>query len=97
MGLQGYLAHKKPHTPRTTIWDDVMQLRRFQGGLVFKAHRLLYHSPLGLRVIKKKNKVESGGGVQARIRGLQAYLAHKKLPPPLGSPYGPRQRPALGS
>ena len=28
---------------------------------------------------------------------LQAYLAHKKLPPPLGSPYGPRQRPTLGS
>jgi len=24
------------------------------GGLVFKAHRLLYHSTLGLRVIKKK-------------------------------------------
>jgi len=27
---------------------------RFRGGLVFKAHRLLYHSTLGLRVIKKK-------------------------------------------
>ena len=26
------------------------------GGLVFKAHRLLYHSTLGLRVMKKKNK-----------------------------------------
>ena len=26
------------------------------GGLVFKAHRLLYHSTLGLRVIKKKKK-----------------------------------------
>jgi len=25
-----------------------------QGGLVFKAHRLWYHSTLGLRVIKKK-------------------------------------------
>ena len=31
------------------------------GGLVFKAHRLLYHSTLGLRVIKKKKK---GSGVQ---------------------------------
>ena len=29
---------------------------RFRGGLVFKAHRLLYHSTLGLRVIKKKKK-----------------------------------------
>jgi len=27
---------------------------RFRGGLVFKAHRLLHHSTLGLRVIKKK-------------------------------------------
>ena len=27
---------------------------RFRGGLVFKAHRLVYHSTLGLRVIKKK-------------------------------------------
>ena len=26
---------------------------RFRGGLVFKAPRLLYHSTLGLRVIKK--------------------------------------------
>ena len=26
----------------------------FRGGLVFKAHRLLYHSILDLRVIKKK-------------------------------------------
>ena len=27
---------------------------RFRGGLVFKAHTLLYHSTLGLRVIKKR-------------------------------------------
>ena len=26
-----------------------------RGGLVFKAHRLLHHSTLGLRAIKKKN------------------------------------------
>ena len=32
-------------------------MKRFRGGLVFKAHRLLYHSTLGLRVIKKKKKV----------------------------------------
>ena len=29
-------------------------VKRFRGGLVFQAHRLLYHSTLGLRVIKKK-------------------------------------------
>ena len=31
-------------------------MQRFRGGLVFKAHRLLYHSTLGLRVIKKKTR-----------------------------------------
>jgi len=29
-------------------------VKRFRGGLVFKAQRLMYHSTLGLRVIKKK-------------------------------------------
>jgi len=29
-------------------------VKRFQGGLLFKAHRLLYYSILGLRVTKKK-------------------------------------------
>ena len=29
-------------------------VQRFRGGLVFEAHRLLYHSILGLRVINKK-------------------------------------------
>jgi len=41
--------------------------KRFRGGLVFKAHRLVYHLTLGLRVIKKnKKKVGVGaclGGV----------------------------------
>ena len=31
-------------------------MKRFRGGLVFQAHRLLYHSTLGLRVIKKTEK-----------------------------------------
>ena len=31
-------------------------VKRFRGGLVFKAHRLLYHSTLGWRVIKKKRE-----------------------------------------
>ena len=30
--------------------------KRFRGGLVFEAHRLLYHSTLGFRVMKKKKK-----------------------------------------
>ena len=36
--------------------------QRFRRGLVFKAHRLLYHSTLDLRVIKKKER-RSGTGV----------------------------------
>ena len=31
-------------------------MERFRGGLVFKAHRLLYQSTLGSRVINKKKK-----------------------------------------
>ena len=34
-----------------------INVQRFRGGLVFKAHRRLYHSTLDLRVIKKKKKV----------------------------------------
>jgi len=33
-----------------------LNVQRFRGGLVVKAHRLLYHSTLGLRVIKKKKR-----------------------------------------
>jgi len=33
-------------------------VQRFRDGLVFKAHRLLYHSTRGLRVIKNKKKNE---------------------------------------
>ena len=31
-------------------------VKRFRGGLVFKAHRLWYHPTLGSRIIKKKKK-----------------------------------------
>ena len=36
--------------------DSPENVQRFRGGLVFKAHGLLYHSTLSLRVIKKKKK-----------------------------------------
>jgi len=36
------------------IGVQVVQGLGFRGGLVFKAHRLVYHSTLGLRVIKQK-------------------------------------------
>jgi len=37
-----------------------IRLRGLGRGLVFKAHRHLYHSTLGLRVIKKKKVVVGG-------------------------------------
>ena len=46
--------------PSGTILNLTTTLRRnmeqFRGVLVFNAHRLLYHSTLGSRVIKKKKK-----------------------------------------
>ena len=35
-----------------------INVQRFRGGLVFNAHRLVYHSTLGLRGIKKKKKIK---------------------------------------
>ena len=42
-------------------------MKRFRGGLVFKSHRLLYHSTLGSKVIKKRRR-SKGAGV-----GLQGH------------------------
>ena len=36
-------------------------MKQFRGGLVFKAHRLLYHSRLGPRVIKKQKRSSCRG------------------------------------
>ena len=33
-----------------------IDVKRFRGGLVFKAHRLMYHPTLGSRVMQKKKK-----------------------------------------
>jgi len=43
-------------------------MQRFRGGLVFKAHRLVYHSTLGVRVIKKKKKGNEANGVAVGVR-----------------------------
>ena len=39
-------------------------VKRFRGGIVFKAHGLVYHSTLGLRVIKKKKTSACAVGVK---------------------------------
>jgi len=47
-----------------------------RGGLVFEAHRLLYHSTLGLRVTKKKKVVLGREALMA------ANMAAVYAPPP---------------
>ena len=44
-------------------------VKRFRGGLVFNAHRLVYHSTVGLRVIKRR-KVQCLG---FRVQGFFLY------------------------
>ena len=51
-------------------------VKRFRGGLVFKADRLVYHSTLGLRVIKTKRRVGRGSAVFGRERLIRDLLAH---------------------
>jgi len=76
-GYSSTLSLSKRATPCLFICAKTVKahrlVQRFQGGLVFKAHRLLYHSTLGARVIKKKKKrrwgmsahqTSSGGGMQ---------------------------------
>ena len=46
-------------------------VKRFRGGLVLKAHRPLFHSTLGLRVIKKKKRI-SISGFRVSTLGLNA-------------------------
>ena len=50
-------------------------MERFQGGLVFKAHRVLYRSTLGSRVIMKKVKEGAGTAEDADL-GLENRDGH---------------------
>ena len=57
-------------------------VKRFRGGLVFKAHRLLHHSTLGLRVIKKKRKYlheDDAGGVVPDVLDVLPILRERVL------------------
>ena len=62
-----------------------INVKRFRGGLVVKAHRLVYHSTLGLGVIKKKvvGLTASERDARTGYGSVQGYLAHKKTPTPL--------------
>ena len=58
-------------------------VKRFRGGLVLKAHRLVYHSRLSSRVKKKKKqKKKEKQGRAPPPKRLHVNLAHKKESPP---------------
>jgi len=62
LGRKGLVCeHLQFLVPRTCIVEQLFHrnVKRFRGGLVVKAHRWLYHSTLGSRVIKKKKKTSS--------------------------------------
>ena len=49
------------------------------GGLVFKAHRVVYHSTLGLRVIKKKRRLTRVEEPRLLFVVLETHLAGCKV------------------
>ena len=49
-------------------------MKRFRGGLVFKAHKLVYHSTLGWRVIKKKASDREAAYHRNSLSGPSSYL-----------------------
>ena len=67
-------AHENPYYARIRNLQFAVQfsiskqllsrnMERFREGLVFKAHRILYHSTLGWRVMKKKRRIRVRGFV----------------------------------
>ena len=66
-------------------------MQRFRGGLVFKAHRLLYHSTVGVRVIQKKKagfkKVSNTTTASHRCESRRRRVL---LPPENSTPCLPR-------
>ena len=73
-------------------------VRRFRGGLVFQAHKLLHHSTPGCREIKKKKwRIQAGFSVALLTSNLlksdQPLTTHRSPStrdrPPTGLPYRP--------
>ena len=66
--------------PSSGRWIDCIRtlqllyrnVERFRGGLVVKARRLLYHSALGLRVIKRRERTLHRA--QFTLRGAVGHL-----------------------
>jgi len=64
-------------------------VKRFRGGLVFKAHRLLYHSTLGLRVTTKKRRPA------VQIEGIETHDLLEGARPCLFFRYRPCTYPSI--
>jgi len=62
------------------------KVKRFRGGLVLKAHRLVYRSTLGSRVIKKKNLGEVGDVCGRREATIGEKKVGESAVPPAPSP-----------
>jgi len=58
VGFMGGVDLEGSHVVREQ--PTVVPVQRFRGGLVFKAHRRVYHSTLGLIVMKKKTYLSAG-------------------------------------
>jgi len=56
-------------------------VKRFRGGLVFEAHRLVYHSTLGLIIIKKKKDVIIQSLSQLHTFPKELLSATQRSPP----------------
>ena len=53
-------------------------VKRFRSGLVLKAHRFVYHSPIGSRAIKKKKK-QAPGRERRSCRINMAHIRQSRL------------------
>ena len=61
--------------PPSTLYSSQFNnknVKRSRGGLVFKAHRLLYHSTLGLRVIKSVWRSRSAPSTSSSAAGTRS-------------------------
>ena len=79
LSLSFYKVTEIAHAVRLPVPAAVNMLRTttlqkcvvVQGWLVFEAHRLFYHSTLGLRVIKKKKKKTRGHETSRFVKGFR--------------------------
>ena len=73
---------RDPRTKRFDLVEGACDVNRFRGGLVFKAHRLVYHSTLGWRVIKKKKTWWRVHEVGSYLRLIDSCITQLKAQEP---------------